>query len=103
MRRHTLYLLVGFASWLLIGPGGVSAGVIELAKLLASDGAASDAFVSSVAVSGDSAVVGALLDDDNGSDSGSAYVIPLPEPSGLLILAVGIGFLATIGRRRTRP
>jgi hypothetical protein len=103
MRRHTLYLLVGFASWLLIGPGGASAGVIEQVKLLASDGAAYDSFGYSVAVSGDTAVVGARLDDDNGSNSGSAHVIWLPEPSGLLMLAVGIGFLATIGRRRTRP
>ena len=46
----------------------------ETVKLLASDGAADDRFGESVAVSGDTAVVGALLDDDNGSESGSAYV-----------------------------
>ncbi|MCH8305428.1 MAG: T9SS type A sorting domain-containing protein [Candidatus Marinimicrobia bacterium] len=44
------------------------------AKLLASDGAAGDAFGSSVSISGDYAVVGAKGDDDNGSGSGSAYV-----------------------------
>ena len=43
-------------------------------KLTASDGAAFDYFGSSVAVSGDTAVIGTLLDDDKGSDSGSAYV-----------------------------
>jgi hypothetical protein len=43
-------------------------------KLLASDGAAGDRFGRAVAVSGDTAVVGAVLDDDNGSFSGSAYV-----------------------------
>ena len=43
-------------------------------KLTASDGAALDRFGSSVSISGDYAVVGAHLDDDNGSTSGSAYV-----------------------------
>ena len=44
------------------------------AKLLPSDGAASDYFGRSVALSGDTALVGAFYDDDNGSASGSAYV-----------------------------
>lgn len=43
-------------------------------KLTASDGAEFDEFGSSVSVSGDLALVGAYLDDDNGNDSGSAYV-----------------------------
>ena len=46
----------------------------ELAKLLASDGAAGDYFAWSVAVSGDTAVIGAHRNDDNGENSGSAYV-----------------------------
>ena len=46
----------------------------EEAKLLASDGAADDGFGFSVSISGDYAVVGAALDDDNGDNSGSAYV-----------------------------
>ena len=46
----------------------------ELLKLTPSDGARSDLFGNSVAVSGNTAVVGAPLDDDNGRDSGSAYV-----------------------------
>ncbi len=43
-------------------------------KLLASDAAAGDWFGFSVSVSGDTAVIGAYLDDDGGRDSGSAYV-----------------------------
>ena len=46
----------------------------EITKLLASDGAASDNFGYAVAVSGATALVGARLHDDNGSDSGAAYV-----------------------------
>ncbi len=46
----------------------------QQAKLTASDGAASDLFGYSVAISGDTAIVGAYGDDDAGSDSGSAYV-----------------------------
>ena len=43
-------------------------------KLLASDGAAGDRFGFSVSIGGDMAIVGAFLDDDNGTDSGSVYV-----------------------------
>jgi len=46
----------------------------EQAKLTASDGAAVDEFGFSVAIAGDTIVVGARLDDDNGTSSGSAYV-----------------------------
>ncbi len=49
-------------------------GWTQQAKLTASDGAAGDLFGVSVAISGDTAVVGAFYDDDNGADSGSAYV-----------------------------
>ena len=47
----------------------------EAQKITASDGAAYDYFGSSVAISGDSAIVGASKDDDKGSDSGSVYMI----------------------------
>lgn len=50
----------------------------QTVKLTASDGAAGDAFGSSVSISGDTIVVGAPGDDDNGSDSGSAYVFGKP-------------------------
>ena len=44
------------------------------AKMLPSDGAASDYFGYSVAVSNDTVVVGAYQDDDAGTNSGAAYV-----------------------------
>jgi hypothetical protein len=47
----------------------------QSAKLLASDGAANDLFGYSVAISGDTAIVGAALDDIGpNTDQGSAYV-----------------------------
>jgi len=49
-------------------------GWIEEAKLLASDGESDDRFGWSVSIDGDVIVVGAYADDENGSDSGSAYV-----------------------------
>ncbi len=52
----------------------------ETARFLASDGAAADEFGNSVEVVGNTIVVGAYLDDDNGDSSGSAYVFD--EPSG---------------------
>ena len=56
-------------------PPGGWVNMTETAKLLASDGAAGDRFGMSVALSGDTAVIGADLRDDNGgTDSGSAYV-----------------------------
>ncbi len=51
----------------------------QLAKLTASDGAASDFFGSrAVALSGDTALVGAYGDDDSGTASGSAYIFVKP-------------------------
>ena len=51
---------------------------IEEAKLIASDGAADDDFGGAVAISGEPgnkiALIGAYRDDDNGNDSGSAYL-----------------------------
>ena len=46
----------------------------QQAILTASDGAADDGFGWAVSISGDTAVVGAYLDDDDGNGSGSAYV-----------------------------
>ena len=46
----------------------------QYAKLAASDGASYDLFGISMAIDGDTVVVGAYLDDDAGSASGSAYV-----------------------------
>ncbi len=47
---------------------------IQQTKLTASDGAPNDHFGRYVSMSDDYAIVGALYDDDNGNDSGSAYV-----------------------------
>ena len=60
-------------------PGAGWTSTSTAAKLTASDGAADDWFGASVAVDGDTVVVGASLDDDNGSTSGSAYVFTKPE------------------------
>ena len=50
----------------------------ETAKLTASDAVENDRFGYSVSISGDNIVVGAYCDDDNGSDSGSAYIFEKP-------------------------
>ena len=52
----------------------------ETAKLFASDGANNDKFGYSVSLSGDRVLIGVPNDDDNGSESGSAYVF---EYSGI--------------------
>ncbi len=49
-----------------------------LARLTASDGASGDYFGYSVSISGDVAIVGAYQDDDNGLESGSAYIFEKP-------------------------
>ena len=72
-KRHTLTLAVVL---LLVAMPAWSVTPVEVAKLLATDGAAGDQFGYSVALSGDTAVIGARFDDDdvNGLESGSAYV-----------------------------
>ncbi len=63
------------SAYVFVKPGGGWATTSAYtAKLTASDGAAADSFGRSVAVSGDTVVVGAPYDDDKGSASGSAYV-----------------------------
>lgn len=47
---------------------------VEQAKLLPADGQPSDVFGSDVDMDGDTVLIGAALDDDQGTDSGSAYV-----------------------------
>ncbi len=60
-------------------PGGGWANMTQTAKLTASDGAAVDAFGWSVAISGDTVLVGALFDDISiNTDQGSAYVFVKP-------------------------
>ena len=54
----------------------------EVTKLLASDAEADDRFGQSVAVSGDTAVAGARLEDAGGSNAGAAYVFQCPDNDG---------------------
>ena len=56
----------------------------QLAKITASDAAASDEFGSSVAVGSGRIVVGASLNDDAGSESGSAYIYTTPDQTHFL-------------------
>jgi PKD repeat protein len=68
-------------------PGAANAGSVyvfdhngstwDATKLVRGDPAANDEFGIAVGVSGDRVVVGAHLDDDNGTDSGSVYVFDL--------------------------
>ncbi len=65
----------------------------QLAKFRSGDVASGDQFGVSVAISGNTAIVGAWLDDDGGSNSGSAYLFEnIPEPSTLLL-----GTMAAVG------
>ena len=66
------------AAYVFTKPAGGWADATETAKLTASDGATGDEFGISVAVDGDTVVVGAHKDDDDGDDSGSAYVFTKP-------------------------
>jgi len=47
---------------------------VEVAKLIADDATPGDTFGVAVDISGDTAVIGARFDSDNGTDSGAAYV-----------------------------
>ena len=53
----------------------------QLAKLQADDGAMGDTFGRAVAISGNTAIVGAYHDDDNGDLSGSAYLFDITDAS----------------------
>ncbi|MEN0110372.1 MAG: FG-GAP repeat protein [Planctomycetota bacterium] len=68
----------------------------ELAKLTASDGAANDQFGWSVAIDGNLALVGAHRDDDNGPNSGSAYLFDVTTGEQLAKLVAGDGALGDV-------
>ena len=76
--RYTYVLCVSVAaclSWPAVWSASASADLgDQLFKLLADDGAMSDNFGRSVAISGSTAIVGEPYDDDNGSLSGSVYL-----------------------------
>ena len=67
------------AAYVFAKPGTGWATTTETAKLTAFDGAADDQFGYSVAVEGDTVVVSAYGDDDDGQGSGSAYVFVKPS------------------------
>ena len=69
---HRLLILIGLALALAV-PGNTQASDFhEIKKLVASDAEADDWFGTSVAVSGDTAVVGAWLEDAGGSGAGAS-------------------------------
>jgi uncharacterized protein YfcZ (UPF0381/DUF406 family) len=63
--------------------GSLTASWTQRAKLLASDGMGDDYFGVGVAIGGDTVVVGAIGDDDNGSGSGSAYIFTCDDAGSL--------------------
>ncbi len=63
----------------------------QVAELLAKDGAAIDRFGWSVTISGTTAMVGAVDDDDNGASSGSAYLFDTTTGSQIAKLLPGDG------------
>ena len=71
--RHLVPLVAAGAVVLSSGAAFADLGD-QLAKLLADDGMANDNFGHSVAISGITVIVGAWFTDDNGAESGSAYL-----------------------------
>jgi hypothetical protein len=68
---------------------------IEVAKLTAED-RGMDQFGISVALDRGRAVIGAWRDDENGAVSGSAYVLAVPEPEGIVLVAIGLAVLSSV-------
>ena len=109
MGKHNLYVqslttsILGLSLGLgLVGSHSVSAFDFDK-KLLASDGAADDQFGLSVSLSGNRALVGSFLDDDNGTDSGSAYLFTtgqtVPEPLTILGAGTAVAFGTSFKRK----
>jgi hypothetical protein len=74
---HRTRYLSTFASagvLLLVAVSAWATTPVQVAKLIAEDSASNDFFGFSIALSDDTAVIGALRDDDNGVDSGSVHV-----------------------------
>lgn len=62
----------------------------QIFKLLPSDGATGDWFGRSIAINNGLITVGAIHDDDNGDNSGSAYVFTVPAPCPADLTGEGI-------------
>ena len=82
MKKIYLIPAIGFSLVYGAAANAVTPAINEVAKLLASDGVASDYLGYSVAIKGDTAVVGAYGDDDLGSEAGAAYVF-IRDSSGV--------------------
>ncbi|MHC4990866.1 MAG: FG-GAP repeat protein [Planctomycetota bacterium] len=59
----------------------------QVAKILASDGEAHSAFGADVAMYGTLALVGAVQNDDNGEESGAAYLFDISDPNSPIEIA----------------
>ena len=96
----------------------IGASWFEQAQLTAGDGAGNDEFGISVALSGDTALVGAYLDDNSASNAGSAFIFvragsqwlpqfklisPEPQQDGWFGYSVALeGDIAVVGAPRDR-
>ena len=74
MVKKLLMMLLGGGLVVGLSLPALAVSPVELHKLTASDAEAWDYFGFSVAISGNTAIVGAWHDDDAGTDSGSAYL-----------------------------
>lgn len=76
-------------------------------KFTAFDGAINDDFGWSVAIDGNNILIGSIFDDDNGTDSGSAYLFTVesvppesvPEPSSIIGIISLLGLGALVKKR----
>jgi len=67
------------SAYIFTKPSGGWSNMTQTAKLTASDGEENDWFGWSVSISGNNIIIGAYQDDDNGGNSGSAYVFTKPS------------------------
>ncbi len=74
----------------------------QLMKLVGNDSVPGDFFGNSVGVSGERAVVGAHRDDDNGFDSGAAYVFEITTGAQLFKLVASNGAFNDLFAKDTR-
>jgi len=72
--NHSYYLLLLSLLWMGFKSSVQAQSWPEIAKITANDGAAGDNFGHSVSIDGNYTIVGALADDDNDEDFGSAYI-----------------------------
>ena len=72
-KHNSIVILLFITAMFLVFSEPINAQIGQF-KILASDGAEGDDYGWSVSISGDYAIVGAYMDDDSGSASGSAYI-----------------------------